>query len=307
MSGATGSVDSLLIIQPPFTIEFDITKNIATSANVCQIRIFNLSSDNRNKLRFDLMNGQYLGQYRGVQLRAGYSPNPPVNLATGVFQISPQQFQSGYGTNLPIIFQGNVNRAWSVREGVNFITTIECYDGGYAFNTGMTNIPVNGGIPLKDVITNLASTLPNVGLGVIGNTYGGNVPRGQSLSGNTWDLLKEQTGESCFVNNETVFCLGNNECLEGSVPIINSQTGLLGTPMLELFTLTFDVLFDPRLFPGQIIQLQSSTDANFNGFYKINSIKHRGTISTAVCGDAITSLGMFRGLGDDLITVGSIL
>ena len=33
---------SPLVIEPPFTLEFDITQNILTSANVCQFRIYNL-------------------------------------------------------------------------------------------------------------------------------------------------------------------------------------------------------------------------------------------------------------------------
>src|ERR1017187_1050595 len=82
--------NDLLIIQPPFTVEFDITRNTLTSANVCSIRIYNLSQNNRNKIRFNIMD---TGDFRSVQL------------------------QAGYGTNLPIIFSGNITQAWSVREG----------------------------------------------------------------------------------------------------------------------------------------------------------------------------------------------
>lgn len=299
-----------LIVQPPFTIEFDITRNIATSANVCQIRIFNLSADNRNNLRFNIFN---IYQYRSIQLRAGYSLNPPINANTGIFQLSQAQVQSGFGTNLPIIFQGNLTAGSSVREGVNFVTTLECFDGGFAFDTGITNTTFPGpntpggdnGTPVNTIIQSLMTSLPNVTVGAIGSGYTGNIPRGRALNGNTVDLLRDYTGGGFFIDTEKGYALGTNECLQGDMPLINSSAGLLGTPVLELNQLTFDMVFEPRIIPAQLIQLESSTDKNFNGFYKINSIKHRGMISPSVCGEVITSLGMYTGIGP-LATLGAL-
>jgi hypothetical protein len=259
--------NDLLIIQPPFTIEFDITRNILTSANVCSIRIYNLSQNNRNKIRFNIMD---IGLFRSVQLQAGYGPN------------------------LPIIFSGNITQAWSVRESVNFITAIECFDGGFAFANGQTNTVFPSGTSQQDVIATLAGSLPHASLGVIGN-YPGSLSRGASYSGNTADILRDITGGGVFIDNGKVFCLGDSECREGEMLLINSSSGLLGTPVREQTILTFDMIFEPRLTVAQKIQLQSATAQNFNGFYKIISLKHRGMISQAVCGDAITSVGMFYG------------
>jgi hypothetical protein len=36
------------------------------------------------------------------------------------------------------------------------------------------------------------------------------------------------------------------------------------------------------------------TEPQLNGQYKVVSIKHQGTISDAVCGDAITTVGLFN-------------
>lgn len=207
----------------------------------------------------------------------------------------PVTFQAGYGGNISTIFTGSITSAWSVREGTNFITTIECFDGGYAFNNSQTNTTFPSGSSQENVIENLAGSLPNVQVGSIG-TYPGSLSRDNALSGNTTDLLRDLTGNGFFIDNGFVNCLGDNECLPASgVSVIDDSAGLLGTPVREQTILSFDMIFEPRLVVGQQVQLLSSTGANFNGFYKVISVKHRGMISAAVSGDAITSVGMFYG------------
>lgn len=287
----------VLLIEPPFTIEFDITRNTLTSANVCQIRIYNLSSLNRNQLRFDPMNN---GDYRPVVLKAGY------------------------GDNLPTIFSGNVTQAWSVREGDNYITTIECFDGGYAFVNAITNIPFAAGTPYIDIIKTIAGSLPHTSLGAVGK-FPGTLNRGNTYSGDSTSILSELSGFGMFIDNGKVNVLGNNEYIDNvGIPIIDASAGLLGTPIRENTILTFDMIFEPRAVVGQLVQLQSlaggsngvsmqgqqltgkaSPNTNFNGFYKIIGVKHRGMISESVCGAVITSLQMWWGT-QSLTPVGAI-
>lgn len=247
----------------PFTVEFDIIRNTLTSANVCQLRIYNLSLINRNQIRF---NASDYGQFRAIEFKAGYGSNPPV------------------------VFTGNISQAWSVREGVNFITQIECYDGGFAFVNGVTNTQFPAGTPQKTVIQTLAGSLPNVKLGAVGN-YPGQLSRGNSYNGNTTGILQELTGGGFFVDVGKANALGNNEYIAAlnGVTTVNSQSGLLGTPVLEQTIVRFDMLFEPGLNVGHKITLDSITESNFNGDYKVTAVKHRGMISEAVCGSAITT------------------
>lgn len=259
-----------LTIEPPFTLEFDITRNTLTSANVCSIRIYNLSQNNRNLLRFNIMD---TGDFRPVTLFAGY------------------------GDSLSVIFSGSITQAWSVREGVNFITSIESFDGGYAFNNAQVNVTFPVGTAYSTVISTLAESLPNAQAGAIGSAYQGSLSRANSVSGNPTDLLRDLTGGGFFIDNGVVNCLGDNECITANgIAVIDDSTGLLGTPVREQTILHFDMLFEPRLVVGQKITLKSSTaEAGVNGTYKVISVKHRGMISSAVCGDAITTVGMFYG------------
>ncbi len=252
-----------LTIGLPFTVEFDITRNTLTSANVCQIRIYNLSPVNRNQLRFNISN---YGQFRAVQLKAGY------------------------GENIPLIFSGNISQAWSVREGTNFISQIECYDGGFAFVNGRVNTSFPAGTSRKESIKQLArSGLPNVTLNAVGN-FDGSLTRGNTYSGPTMDVLGNLTGGGAFIDSGKFNALGTNEFIDdGPTLVINTDTGLLGTPTLEQTIVRFRMVFEPSLNVGRRVQIDSATGSNFNGFYKVIGVKHQGVISSAVCGTVITT------------------
>lgn len=208
--------------------------------------------------------------------------------------------RAGYGTNLATIFTGNVSQAWSVREGVNFITQIECFDGGFAFVNGVPpQTPFPAGVGTRDVARAFISNLPHVEVGAIGN-YEGTLSRGNSYSGNAVDILnREILGGGFFIDNGKGNALKTNEyIITPTVPVINAKSGLLGTPVLEQTVVRFDMLFEPSLIVGQKIKLDSITgDGNFNGEYKITAVKHRGTISGAVAGSVITT-GEFFGLSN---------
>ncbi len=54
------------------------------------------------------------------------------------------------------------------------------------------------------------------------------------------------------------------------------------------------MIFEPRMFVNQLVALES-TESYFNGEYAVMGITHRGTISGAICGDAITTLSLWSG------------
>lgn len=260
-----------LTVGLPFTVEFDIIRKTLGSANICQIRLYNLSLFNRNQIRF---NSYEFATPRMVELKAGY------------------------GTNLATIFKGNITQAWSVREGVNFITQIECFDGGFAYVNGRTDTQFPSGTRKKDAITAMAGSLPFITLGTIGD-YQGTMTRANAFSGNTIDILKELTNGGFFIDQGKANALQDSEFIStNSVITVNSASGLLGTPVLEQNLIRFDMLFEPGLNVGTQVNLDSTTAfQNYNGTYKIVGVKHRGMISEAVCGSVVTT-GEFVRFGD---------
>ena len=256
-------------IRPPFTIDFDIQRDTLSSVNIANVRVYNLSEKIRNLIRKDAWN---FADIRRLELRAGY------------------------GDDLAVVASGNISQAWSTREGSDFITYIESFDGGWAFTNSQSSNQFPKGTPKKTVVETLAKNMSSFGVtvGAIGDVQG-TLPRGNAYSGNTSSLLKELTGDSFFIDNSKINVLQADEVIDGLIPLINSSSGLLGTPIRENTYLRFDMLFEPKLQVGERVQLQSITGANFNGIHKIYSIKHKGMISESVGGKATTTVGLLDG------------
>lgn len=259
----------------PFTIDFDVQRNTLASLNYAVLRVYNLSQETRTRIAKDVISTDIS---RKVIFYAGYGEDN--------------------AENLPVVFKGNITKCWSVREGDSFVTQIEAFDGGFASANAIYNNQFIKATPLQAMIASIAGTLApfGVAVGAIG-TYPGELGRGNSFSVGTLELLQTLSGNGFFIDNMKVNLLNDSECLPASgIPLINSQTGLLGTPVREQTQLSFDILFEPRVTAGQFIVIDSQTGLqNHNGKYKVNLVKHKGTISSAVCGDAVTTLGVWYG------------
>lgn len=277
--GVGGSPD-FIDIGLPLTISFDVKRNFQTSANDCSIRIYNLSAQNRNLIR---KNGTDWDLSRSVKLYAGYQ------------------------NNLSLIFSGQIFRCWSVREGVDFISEIECMDAGLCFQDAQLALAVQKDIPKSQVLSDMIGSL--AGYGVSAGTVGdfsslGSAARGNSFEGSTISRINDLASRCLFIDNGTAHCLNQNECLPGQLKVINSKNGLLATPVREQTLIHFDMIFEPRLIVGQYILLESDQDANFNGQYRVMNINHRGMISPSVCGEVITSVTLQAGInGEPLIVL----
>lgn len=269
-----------LTVKPPFTIEFDVTRNTLTSANVSSIRIYNLNSNNRSRIR---KNVNDFGDIRQIQLLAGY------------------------GKNLSLIFDGNITQAWSVREGTNFITQIESFDGGFAFANAYSNVSFPSGTAQQTVVSTLIKDLNNfsVAPGLVSpSAFGGSLSRGNAYSGNTCNLLQSITGGLFFIDNGKAYALSDNECVGGAVTTISPASGLLDTPIREQTIITANMLFEPKLVMSQQVTLRSFTaDTGINGNWKVVSIKHRGMISESVAGSATTTVQLLQPLGSQGLSV----
>lgn len=264
--------DDYITVKPPFTIEVVVQRNILSSVNNCNIRIYNLSENNRNQIQKD---AQEISLIKKMELRAGY------------------------GNNLYTIFGGNVMSAYSVREGTNYITTVEGFDGGFAMSRATVEKTLRAGISNSQVVNTLISELSkyDVKKGSVGQILGTST-RGFTLSGNAYDLLQEVTGNRAFIDNKKVNVLSQDEIVIGAIPVVSSDSGLLGTPRVESTRLTFNMVFEPRLIIGQKILIKSSTQQKLldGRQYKVVSLTHRGTFSEAVGGNVTTEVGCFFGL-----------
>lgn len=257
-------------IELPFTCEFEVRRNFLASANTAIFRIFNLKENSRNQVykdRYDVT------EFRAVQFRAGYDDNPPM------------------------IFNGTVRQAYSYRASgsTEFVTEIDCFDGGFAMVNGDSNLSLVGGQTYTSLIQQLSKDLPGVnGTPIVGD-FSATAKRGVVFVGNTWKLIQQLTQGNATIDNGQLKALQPNEAINGDIAIINADTGLLGSPKRTEAMLELDMLFTPQLTLGQIIKLESVTNRVFNGYYKVMGFTHTGTISPSVGGTAQTKVMLWMG------------
>lgn len=256
--------NSFVQVKRPFTIEFDVQQKAFALVNTSTFRIYNLADTTRSVLRKDQIDYSF---YRKVI------------------------FKAGYGTNMPTIFNGTLTQGWSVRESTNFITTLISTLGGFASVNGKTNLTFKAGTTYKSIIEALVAALGDYGIsrGAIGD-YPGTIFKSESYYGNIFEHLTTLTGGGFFVADGKAFCLKDNEGYQGILETITSASGLLNTPLRENKFIHLEMIFEPRALCGQLVRLDSSTGDSTNGVWKIAAVKHHGTISEAVCGDAISNI-----------------
>jgi len=267
------NIGTTIEIDPPFSCEFEVVRSYGGGGHA-RFRIYNLGTTTRNQLRKDITQSDV---FRGIVFRAGY------------------------GNTLPDVFIGNLAQGWSVRQGVDMITSLDSMQSAFGIANTESGFTVQSGTTLKSAVAQLLLDLvPNgIKAGKVGEYRDENgqpisFQRATTLSGNTVQLINDLTGGGFFVDNGVAHVLADEEVLQGPLVTLDSSHGLLGTPMLEQNKLNFDILFEPRLQLGQKVTLNSFTAEKFNGDYKVFGLRHRGMISESVCGEAITSVTLWK-------------
>lgn len=262
--------DQAIVITNPLTMTFNIVRHDLSSASAANIKVYNLGLQNRNRILkyYEIMAYKKMT----VELRAGYE---------GM---------------MPVIFKGDVLEARSYRmEGsVNFMTEIEAQDGGYDIAHSDSNFGVAAGSLRRDAIIRMAKDFKNCKVGAIGN-FPGTYARQRVFAGKTSQHVIDETGGNFFIDNNHVYCLKNDEAIEGEVLVVISETGLLGSPMVCERYLQAEMLFEPRLKIGQLVEIISRDNPVLNQIYKVVGLTHIGTISDAVGGKCKTHIRMLYG------------
>ncbi len=265
-----------VLLNFPLTLEFDVTRNTFASANTARFTVYNLGERSRRQIFHDLYDISDIAAYRQVILQAGYESEGSTPLAT--------------------IFQGNIKSAYSFKHKENWTTVIDCFDGGFGIINGQVSLSVAPKWDINQVVRQLAASMPNVAVGTVDLP---SVPsaRGLSLFGNAWDIVRRMSGNNtAFIDSEKVNVVAQGTYIsppEG-IPLIDSETGLLGTPRKLGKLVEVDMIFEPRIVVNQLVEL-ASQESYYNGEYAVMGIHHHGTISGAVCGDAITTLSLWSG------------
>lgn len=252
----------------PMRITFNIVKKDSQTPNAAQINVYNLSSETESKIK---------KEFTSVVLQAGYD------------------------SNFGLIFKGTIKQVTSGREGgTDTFITIYGGDGDIPYNTAVVSTTLAVATP-NDQIAAAFAPMNDAGVvqGYVSPIDGQSLPRGKVMFGPSRDYLRQNT-TSCdatwSIQDGKAQVTKNTEVLPGKVFVLNSETGLLGTPSLTTDGLEARCLLNPNLkIAGsvqineqdiQIMPADQNTDdssasgesANLaaNGLYRVFTITHSG-------------------------------
>lgn len=257
-----------ITIKPPFSIQFQITRNTLASANKMNITLYNLGPNTRNQIFRDRYN---------------------------IAERWPISLYAGYGNRLHEVFVGKIFEAMSFKKGTEWITTIDAFDGLDEAQNGFISETIAAQVSFEEVITRIVATMPDLILGFLGAPAEGTAPRGSSYIGSSMNAIGDITGGQHFIDKQTLNVLADDEVLPGDVTFLDPSL-LLSTPRRREAFLDIATLFEPIVDLGRVYAIES-VDPRYNGQYKVVGFSHNVTISSAAAGDARSniSLDFFRG------------
>ena len=256
-----------IVIEPPFTINFNIQRNTMAVANSMSLSIYNLSANTRSRIFQDRYR---IGQYKKITLEAGYDDS------------------------LFTVYSGSIFQAASVLRGTDVITNIVSRDGYFDMANAQSNRGFEEGTSTNAILKSLASDFEFVELG----KFGGEdvtMTRPVIVEGNTYENIKTYSNNSVFIDLGKVNILADNQVVSDTVFVLNADTGLLETPQREDAYLTVETLFEPRVSMGSVVAIESEINPIYNGQYKVIGVNHQGTISEAVGGSLTSKFALFLG------------
>ena len=251
------------VITDPISIQFDISKALFQSTNIAKIVVFNMDREVReciyqDRLVFDKTKAKML------------------------------TLEAGYGENLTLVCLGFIQECYSERQGTDFVTNIEVLDPDIL--SQYTSVTFQAGTTYEEAYKYLASQFPNLQQGERGELVG-TFQTPTIFEGNSFVAINKLTGGHTFIDNGVINTLNDNETLtDYGAYLIASETGLLETPKRREAILEINMLFEPTLRLGQMVEIKSETQSRFDGQYKINGISHKCTISSADSGTRTTTI-----------------
>ena len=246
-------------VVPPMRVSFSANKSVSGGLNKLTLNIYNLKTSNRLALVKDAEQRKHI----------------------------PLSFSAGYNGELKLLFKGTVHRGTNSREGADFVTELECLDGGFDVLNSFTSKTVKGKARAVDSIL---GDMPNTSKGKL--TTQQDLIRPKILVGSSAKLIDELVGdgETWYIDDEKLYIIKDDEVVSSFIPVVKASTGLLNTPSREQSKATFDTLMNPTLKIGGLCKLESVNAPHINGVYKIDSMGYTGDNYGAKWSQSVTGI-----------------
>lgn len=241
-------------------IQFTITKDLQGFPNLAEISIYNLSEDTRSKIQ---------SEFENLVLKAGYVDN------------------------LKTIFTGDLRNVTKTRIGPDLITTVYAADGNKDFEEAFYNKSFNDGAKVSDIVNDVISEFKEVTKGVTeGISQTAQKVFGATFSSDSSEVLDQLGDENDFdwsIQNGKVDIIARDSFVNEQT-VINSQTGMINSPIITEIGADVKTLLNPSVLPGRLVKIESVApnfslgNLNFRninktlgeGVYKVIKIIHNG-------------------------------
>lgn len=238
-------------------ISFDVIKN--NEQNKAKVRIYNLAEKSR----------QFLNE----------------NDALGDIQLT---LEVGYRQQgIKVLFIGDVERSSYKRTGPDWITEIECKDGGQATQDVHLDKSYSGDVKVdirtvvKDIYNELKSkarvNVDTIKAHIDEKVESEKLDWGLNIQGLAMktlkDLLGKQGKEASIQNNNLIIA----ESTEKTRAVtISTATGMIGSPVTREKGIEFKALINPILAPSGETNSIFLKSTGFNSIYRVRSLKFKG-------------------------------
>ncbi len=204
-------------------IKFAIKKTDGQTPNTADIAIYNISQDVAARIR---------KEYTAIAIQAGYE------------------------SNFGIVFAGTIKQVRSGREqGTESFLLISASDGDVAYNGATVSATLSAGATQLDQVAVAAQATAAMGtsLGVMVPDSGTRLPRGKVLYGMARDYLRHSAkalGASWSIQNGKIQFVALTGVLPTQMVVLNSKTGMVGTPEQTADGIKIRCLLNPLLQIG---------------------------------------------------------
>lgn len=236
-----------------FRVAFKVTKTAAEQPNQAQITIYNLSDETNRRI--------ISGTLTRIVLSAGYEENSA------------------------IIFDGNIISTTHVRDGADFVTTIDAGDGDQAYNFATVSQTLAAGATKLDVAQAAAASMAEKNAHMAADTSAidseTRYPRGRVLFCSSRDAAREAAKASdcqwSIQDGQIVYCKTTKALPDRTAFVLNTGSGMIGSPVIDKDGVQAVCCLNPRLRIYDPLQIESRY---VKGTYKILSVEHTGDTHT---------------------------
>lgn len=191
-------------------ISFNIEKTSSETLNNSTVKIYNLNRDSRKLI--EVPNNI-------VILRAGYAQDA-------------KALQ---------IFTGNVRRALTSREGVDWVTDIELDDGLLSYRDSKISISFPAGSSAKNVLANIITRFNLPYKKIPSDLPDKQYAEGFSFVGRVRDAMGkvcQYLGCDWSIQNQEIQVIRKGGALKNETIVISPESGLIGSPSMEAKTMS---------------------------------------------------------------------